>query len=57
MVPNKDCQQIENYTASVHMNSKVYYITIPRDIVRKMAIRKNDLVIVKLAHGAPPEGF
>lgn len=57
MVPNKDCQKIESYTASVHMNNKVYYITIPRDVVRKMAIRKNDLVIVKLAHGAPPEGF
>lgn len=57
MTSNNECQKIESYHATVHMNSKVYYVTIPRDVVRKMSIRKDDLVVVKVAHTSPPEGF
>lgn len=54
---SQDRSQIESYTARVHMNSKVYYVTIPMDVVRKMGVKKDDLVMMKIAHGSPPEGF
>lgn len=57
MTPSDKSQRIESYTAKVHMNSKVYYVTIPMEVVRKMGIRKDDLVMMKIAHGSPPEGF
>lgn len=57
MASDGESQKIETYNATVHMNSRVYYVTIPMDTVRKMAIRKNDLVMIKIAHTAPPEGF
>lgn len=57
MASNDESQKIESYNATVHMNSRVYYVTIPMDVVRKMSIRKNDLVMMKIAHASPPEGF
>ena len=57
MTSDNGSQKIESYHATVHMNSRVYYVTIPRDVVRKMGIRKDDLVVVKVAHTSPPEGF
>ena len=57
MTSDNESQKIESYHATVHMNSRVYYVTIPRDVVRKMSIRKDDLVVVKVAHTSPPEGF
>lgn len=57
MTSDAESQKIEFYNATVHMNNKVYYVTIPKEIIRKMSIKKNDLVAVKVAHTTPPEGF
>ena len=48
---------VNTYNARVHMNSKVYYVTIPREVVRKMGLRRDDLVAVKVGRTQPPEGF
>lgn len=50
-------QAVESYTAKVHRNGKMYYVTIPTDTVRKMTIKQNDLVIMKICRASPPEGF
>lgn len=57
MDTDKSSQHIEIYDAKVHMNNKVYYVTIPRDIIRRMSIKKDDLVVMKIAFASPPNGF
>lgn len=57
MASDSESQRIESYNATVHMNSKVYYVTIPMDTVRKLSLKRNDFVMIKIAHTSPPDGF
>lgn len=57
MDDTKTSQQVESYNAKVHRNGKLYYVTIPIETVRKMSIKQNDLVIMKIGRASPPEGF
>lgn len=43
--------------AKVHRNGKLYWATIPIDLVRKMSLKQNDIVIMKIGEAKPPEGF
>ena len=54
---NPDRSQFTTYDAKVHRNNKVYYVTIPVDTIRKMGLKKDDLVIMKIGRASPPEGF
>ena len=57
MASDSESQKIETNNATVHMNSRVYYVTIPMDTVRKLSIKRDDLVMIKIAHTSPPDGF
>lgn len=57
MASDTESQKVESYSATVHMNSRVYYVTIPMDTVRKLSIKRDDLVMIKIAHTSPPDGF